>query len=166
MADRGSGVPVRTRLPAGTVLAAQRGRAGTGPGCFVVRMNIGTSRTTGPRLTRDERVVQTVDTAAFRMAQPSVDPARHRAATVALRQVLQRLKEAPGLSVTDLTSTLPIKMPGLMKHLDVLSDAGLISRTKTGRTVSVSLTAEPMRQAAAWLLDYEDFDLRPPIIAG
>lgn len=73
------------------------------------------------------------------------------------RQVLQRLKEAPGLSVTDLTSTLPIKMPGLMKHLDVLSDAGLISRTKIGRTVSLSLTAEPLQQAAAWLLDYEDF---------
>ena len=42
-------------------------------------------------LTRDERAVQTVDTAAFRMPQPSVDAARHRAATVALRYVLQRL---------------------------------------------------------------------------
>lgn len=48
-------------------------------------------------------------------------------------------------------------MPGMMKHLDVLSGAGLISRTKTGRTVSVTLKAEPMQEAAAWLHDYERY---------
>jgi DNA-binding transcriptional ArsR family regulator len=73
------------------------------------------------------------------------------------RQVLKRLKEEPGLSVTELTRPLPIKMPGMMKHLGVLSDAGLISRTKTGRTVSVTLRAEPMQEAAAWLHDYQRF---------
>lgn len=73
------------------------------------------------------------------------------------RQVLQRLRNEPGLSVTELTRSLPIKMPGMMKHLDVLSGAGLISRTKTGRTVSVTLKAEPMQEAAAWLHDYERY---------
>lgn len=73
------------------------------------------------------------------------------------RQILQRLKDEPGLSVTELTAPLPIKMPGMMKHLGVLSDAGLISRDKTGRTVSVTLRAEPMREAASWLHDYEGF---------
>lgn len=61
------------------------------------------------------------------------------------------------MSVTDLTAPLPIKMPGMMKHLGVLSDAGLISRDKAGRTVSVTLRAEPMRDAVAWLQDYEEF---------
>jgi hypothetical protein len=42
-------------------------------------------------LTRDERVLQTADTAAFRMSPAPAGPARHRAATVALRQVLQRV---------------------------------------------------------------------------
>ncbi len=71
------------------------------------------------------------------------------------RYVLQRLNDEPGLSVSDLARPLSLKLPGLMKHLDVLSDAGLITRTKTGRTVSVSLSPEPMREAMAWLQRYE-----------
>jgi hypothetical protein len=34
-----------------------------------------------------------------------------------------------------------------MKHLDVLSDAGLIARAKTGRSVACRLTAAPMAKA-------------------
>jgi hypothetical protein len=44
-----------------------------------------------------------------------------------------------------------------MKHLDVLSDAGLITRAKTGRTVSVRLSAAPMLEAMEWLKSYESF---------
>lgn len=71
------------------------------------------------------------------------------------RAVLLRLKDQPGLSVSQLAAPLSLKLPGLMKHLDVLSDAGLITRTKTGRTVSVTLAVEPMREAMAWLERYE-----------
>ena len=73
------------------------------------------------------------------------------------RQILQRLKDAPGLSVTELTEPLPIKMPGMMKHLGVLADAGLISRTKNGRVVSVRLEARAMREAVEWLDQYRQF---------
>ena len=44
-----------------------------------------------------------------------------------------------------------------MKHLDVLSDAGLIARTKIGRTVTCQLKAEPMEQAMNWLAHYERY---------
>ena len=44
-----------------------------------------------------------------------------------------------------------------MKHLDVLADAGLITRTKSGRTVTVRLRFQPMREAMAWLSRYERF---------
>jgi DNA-binding transcriptional ArsR family regulator len=71
------------------------------------------------------------------------------------RELLLRLKEEPGLSVSELARPLSLKLPGMMKHLDVLSDAGLITRTKTGRTVSVRLSVEPMREAMAWLNRYE-----------
>lgn len=71
------------------------------------------------------------------------------------RYVLQRLNDEPGLSVSELARPMSLKLPGLMKHLDVLSDAGLITRTKTGRTVSVSLSVEPMREAMAWLQRYD-----------
>ena len=63
------------------------------------------------------------------------------------RAVLLRLKEKPGLSVSELARPFSLKLPGMMKHLDVLSDAGLITRTKTGRTVSVNLSVRPMREA-------------------
>jgi DNA-binding MarR family transcriptional regulator len=73
------------------------------------------------------------------------------------RGVLQRLMDEPGLSVSDLAGSFALKLPGMTKHLDVLSDAGLITRTKTGRTVAVFLTAAPMREAMAWLNRYERF---------
>ena len=71
------------------------------------------------------------------------------------RSILMRLEDEPGLSVSELARPLSLKLPGLMKHLDVLSDAGLITRTKTGRTVSVHLSAGPMQEAMDWLRRYE-----------
>jgi DNA-binding transcriptional ArsR family regulator len=71
------------------------------------------------------------------------------------RAVLLRLKKEPGLSVSELARPLSLKLPGMMNHLDVLSDAGLITRVKTGRTVSVNLSVEPMREAMEWLRRYE-----------
>jgi len=73
------------------------------------------------------------------------------------RGVLLRLMDEPGLSVSELARPLSLKLPGMMKHLDVLSDAGLITRSKTGRTVSVNLSVGPMREAMAWLQRYERF---------
>jgi DNA-binding transcriptional ArsR family regulator len=73
------------------------------------------------------------------------------------RYVLQRLMDEPGLSVSELARPRDLKLPGLTKHLDVLSDAGLITRSKTGRTVSVHLSAGPMREAMEWLGRYERF---------
>lgn len=73
------------------------------------------------------------------------------------RHLLLRLRDEPGLSVSELARPLALKLPGLTKHLDVLSDAGLITRSKTGRTVSVELVAGPMAEAMAWLRKYERF---------
>lgn len=78
-----------------------------------------------------------------------VDPTR--------RAILARLANEPALSVTEIARPLPLKLPAVMKHLDVLSDAGLITRTKTGRTVSVELVAGPMEEAMTWLRRYERF---------
>lgn len=73
------------------------------------------------------------------------------------RGVLHLLMEAPDLSVSELARPFSLKLPGMMKHLDVLSDAGLITRTKKGRTMTVRLSAAPMREAMAWLNRYERF---------
>jgi DNA-binding transcriptional ArsR family regulator len=73
------------------------------------------------------------------------------------RALIARLGEAESLSVSDLAQPFPVSLPAIMKHLDVLSDAGLITRQKIGRTVACRLTAEPMQQAFVWLNHYERF---------
>jgi DNA-binding transcriptional ArsR family regulator len=73
------------------------------------------------------------------------------------RAILARLEREPGLSVSELARPLPLKLPAVMKHLDVLAEAGLVARSKRGRTVSVRLTPGPMEEAMDWLRRYERF---------
>jgi DNA-binding transcriptional ArsR family regulator len=61
-----------------------------------------------------------------------------------------RLEHENGLSATESGRQSPLKLPAMTKHLDVLSDAGLISRTWRGRMVSVQLVAGPMEEVTAW----------------
>jgi DNA-binding transcriptional ArsR family regulator len=73
------------------------------------------------------------------------------------RALLARLGEQDSVSVSELAAPFPVSLPAIMKHLDVLTDAGLIVREKTGRTVSCRLTAQPMEQAMNWLNRYAQF---------
>src|ERR1700733_14439716 len=78
-----------------------------------------------------------------------VDPTR--------RAILARLEHEESLSITALAEPFAIKLPAVMKHLDVLGAAGLITRSKHGRTVDVRLSPERLREAAEWLARYERF---------
>ena len=78
-----------------------------------------------------------------------VDPTR--------RAILAHLERKEGASVSELAEPFRIKLPAVMKHLDVLADAGLVTRSKAGRTVTVRLRAQPMREAMEWLKHYERF---------
>lgn len=60
-------------------------------------------------------------------------------------------------AVSELAAEHAMSLPGFMKHLRVLEDAGLIERSKEGRVVSCELSAAPMKQAAAWMSRYEKF---------
>ena len=73
------------------------------------------------------------------------------------RAILARLASQGRASVSELALPLPIKLPAVMKHLDVLDSAGLITRTKQGRTVTVRLAPDPIRDAMEWLRHYERF---------
>ena len=46
------------------------------------------------------------------------------------RALLARLNSGESASVSELARPLPMSLPAVMKHLDVLSDAGLISAPK------------------------------------
>jgi DNA-binding transcriptional ArsR family regulator len=90
----------------------------------------------------------TADVALDRTFGALADPTR--------RALLARLGEG-NLSVSELARPLPMSLPAVMKHLAVLSDAGLIVRRKTGRTVACELVATPMEQAVDWLNRYQHF---------
>jgi DNA-binding transcriptional ArsR family regulator len=71
--------------------------------------------------------------------------------------LLARLGQTDSLSVSALAEPFSMSLPAVMKHLDVLSDAGLVTRNKSGRTVSCRLRAEPMAEANEWLNRYQRF---------
>ena len=72
------------------------------------------------------------------------------------RAVLASLSEG-SRSVTELAGPHSMSLPGFMKHLRVLEEAGLIARSKDGRVVHCALSALPMQEAAAWLSHYKRF---------
>jgi len=73
------------------------------------------------------------------------------------RALLARLEADEAVSVSELARPFAMSLPAIMKHLDVLTDAGLVTRKKTGRTVACRLSAAPMQQAIEWLNKYERF---------
>lgn len=73
------------------------------------------------------------------------------------RAILARLEREDSASISALAEPFAIKLPAVMKHLGVLEEAGLITRSKAGRTVTVRLSPEPMQAAMEWLKRYERF---------
>ncbi|MBL8568230.1 MAG: helix-turn-helix transcriptional regulator [Phreatobacter sp.] len=73
------------------------------------------------------------------------------------RALLAQLGDHEAVSVSELARPFAMSLPAVMKHLDVLSDAGLVTRSKTGRTVTCQLNAAPMEEAMNWLTRYQIF---------
>jgi DNA-binding transcriptional ArsR family regulator len=73
------------------------------------------------------------------------------------RRVLDSLAEGGDRGVTELANEHRMSLPGFIKHLRVLEDAGLIARSKEGRVVSCELSAAPMKEASVWMSRYEKF---------
>lgn len=86
-----------------------------------------------------------------------IDRTFHALADPTRRAIIARLGGAGDLSISELARPFPVTLPAIMKHLDVLTDAGLVKRTKTGRTVACRLEPEPIRAAMAWLAHYQEF---------
>lgn len=54
-------------------------------------------------------------------------------------------------TVSELAARMAISLPGTLKHLSVLETAGLVSRSKQGRTVTVHLERGQLEGAEEWL---------------
>jgi DNA-binding transcriptional ArsR family regulator len=88
---------------------------------------------------------------------PALDRTFAALADPTRRALLARLGRHDSISVSELAQPFAMSLPAVMKHLDVLSDAGLVTRTKTGRTVACRLSGRPMQQAMEWLSHYQRF---------
>ncbi len=72
------------------------------------------------------------------------------------RSILARLADQD-LTISDLAAPHDMTLSGVMKHLRVLEDAGLLTREKRGRTVWCHLNAAPLKDAADWVVRYRTF---------
>lgn len=72
------------------------------------------------------------------------------------RDVIERLTRGPA-TVSELAEPYGMSLPGFMKHLRVLEEAGLVVRAKEGRTVHCELAPQALEDAAMWLAHYEKF---------
>ena len=88
---------------------------------------------------------------------PALDAVFAALADSTRRGILESLSSGGDVAVSELAAPYEMSLPGFMKHLKVLEDAGLVTRTKEGRVVSCTLEAQPLKQASAWVARYEKF---------
>lgn len=82
---------------------------------------------------------------------PALDRAFHALADPARRFIVQRLSEGPA-SVSDLAAPLPMSLPAVHQHLQVLARAGLMSSEKKGRVRWCRLKPERLAAAEEWIV--------------
>lgn len=72
------------------------------------------------------------------------------------RDILARLAQGEA-TVTELAEPFPISLPAISRHLKVLEQAGLITRSRSAQWRSSTLNAEPLREATEWMEPYRRF---------
>lgn len=72
------------------------------------------------------------------------------------RAILARLATSEA-RVTEIAEEFPISLNSTSKHIKVLERAGLVRRDVQGRDHVLSLNAEPLAEAVAWMEHYRGF---------
>jgi DNA-binding transcriptional ArsR family regulator len=72
------------------------------------------------------------------------------------RAILARLADGDA-TVNELAEPFTISLPAISRHLKVLEQAGLITRSRSAQWRSSSLNAEPLREAVGWMEQYRRF---------
>jgi DNA-binding transcriptional ArsR family regulator len=65
------------------------------------------------------------------------------------RSIVRRLADGEA-TVLELAEPFPISLPAISRHLKVLEQAGLISRSKDGQRRPCRLRPEPLVEIATW----------------
>src|SRR5918995_6484681 len=69
------------------------------------------------------------------------------------RSLLANLAEASPRTASQLARQYPITRQGILKHLTILQDAGLVAVHQAGREKRYTLTPEPLEEVEQWIED-------------
>jgi DNA-binding transcriptional ArsR family regulator len=72
------------------------------------------------------------------------------------RAILARLAEGDA-TVSEIAEPFEISLPAISRHLKVLDNAGLISRSRSAQRRPSSLHAAPLKEATDWMEQYRQF---------
>jgi DNA-binding transcriptional ArsR family regulator len=72
------------------------------------------------------------------------------------RALLERLRAAGPLSISELGEGLPMTRQAVTKHLAILRESGLIRVRRSGRERLHELDASPLREVDDWLRPYAE----------
>lgn len=70
------------------------------------------------------------------------------------RRILDAVREARELSVSEIVDAVGMHQPGVSRHLKVLRDAGLVEVRRDAQRRLYRLRAEPLRELDEWLEPY------------
>src|SRR5918998_6237939 len=87
------------------------------------------------------------------MGYPHADPLSSTFAALAdptRRSILSRLAEGEA-TVNELAEPLPMSLPAVSRHLKVLEQAGLISRSRDAQWRPSRMQADPLDDAVEWV---------------
>ncbi len=91
------------------------------------------------------------------MSEARLDTTFQALADPTRRAIVARLRSGEPASLSDLAAPFDMSLPGVIKHVRILEDAGLVEREKIGRTVFCQLNTAPMAEAISWLEEMEQF---------
>lgn len=79
-----------------------------------------------------------------------LDQVFHALADPARRHMIERLSRGPA-SVKELAEPLPMSLPAVVQHLQVLETSGLVRSEKTGRVRTCRLETSTLETAEKWI---------------
>jgi DNA-binding transcriptional ArsR family regulator len=69
------------------------------------------------------------------------------------RRLFTRLANRGAASATELAAELPVTRQAVVKHLDALRAAGLVTSAREGREVRYTVTPAPLTDAVGWIAE-------------
>ena len=69
------------------------------------------------------------------------------------RQLFTRLADGGPATATELAAEFPVTRQAVVKHLEALKAAELVTSAREGREVRYTVTPEPLADAVGWIAD-------------